>query len=133
LDRACDPTRGGDALNSLKRPVSIAVLAAIYLIIGTVGFVFHGREIMARHAFHSDDFLVELTELIALITGIFLFRGHNWARWVALAWMIFHVVLSAFGPPFPLVVHALFCIVIAWMLFRPDAGRYFRGAGNEAG
>jgi hypothetical protein len=100
--------------------------------VGTVGFVFHLREPLARHAFHYDDFLVEFTELVALVSGSFLLRGRNWARWLALAWMVFHVVLSLFEPLFTLVIHALFCAVIAWILFRAEAAHYFRGITSES-
>lgn len=100
--------------------------------VGAVGFVAHLREPLARHAFHSDDFLVECTELVAIVSGIFLLKGRNWARWLALAWMGFHVILSFFDPLRALVIHAVFCAVIAWILFRADAGRYFRGIENTA-
>ena len=89
--------------------------------------MFHLREPLARHAFHSEDFLVELTEVVALVSGIFLLQARNWARWLVLAWIVFHVILSAFGPLSVLVIHTLFCAVIAWILFRADAARYFRG------
>ena len=46
-------------------------------------------------------------------------RRQNWARWLALAWMAFHVILSAFPPFKGLVVHVLifaasliFCFVL---------------------
>jgi hypothetical protein len=54
-------------------------------------------------------------------------RGHNWARWVALAWIAFHVVLSAFHAFGEFAIHAVFCAVIAWFLFSPAPARYFRG------
>ena len=37
-----------------------------------------------------DDALVELTELIAIVCGVFLLQGRNWARWLALAWIASH-------------------------------------------
>jgi hypothetical protein len=58
-------------------------------------------------------------------------RAHNWARWLALAWIAFHVVLSAFHAFSELVIHGLLCAMIAWGLFRPEAGRYFRGERSE--
>jgi hypothetical protein len=57
--------------------------------------------------------------------------GQNWARWLALAWIAFHVVLSALHPIPELIIHAVFCAVFAWLLFRPEAARYFRGAQSE--
>lgn len=112
--------------------MSITVLAAIYLIVGVVGFVFHGREILAHHMLRSEDLLVELTEAIAFIAGVFLLRGRNWARWLAVAWMVFHVVLSVFGPISALLLHAVFCVAIAWILFRADAAHYFRAGEIDA-
>jgi hypothetical protein len=75
---------------------------------------------------------VEFTEIIALVSGVFLLRGRNWARWLALAWMVFHVIISAFDPLPAVIIHALFCVVIAWILFRADAARYFHGTRSEA-
>ena len=78
------------------RPISITILACVYLMVGTVGFAFHFREILARRAFQYDDALIEFTELIAIVCGVFLMQGRNWARWLALAWIAFHVAFSLF-------------------------------------
>jgi hypothetical protein len=82
-------------VNPNKRPLSVTILGCVYIGVGSVGFVYHLREILARHAFRYDDLLVELIEFVAIVCGAFMLRGHNWARWVALAWIAFHVVLSA--------------------------------------
>ncbi len=111
-----------------KRPISVTILACVYLAVGALGFVAHFRELLAGQ---PDAVAIELTESVAILCGAFLLRGHNWARWVALAWIAFHVVLSAFHAIPELVIHALFCAAIAWILFRPEAARYFRGARLE--
>lgn len=110
-----------------KRPVSVTVIAILYLAVGALGFFVHGREILATHGFHWDDFLVELLEIVAFVSGAFLLRGQNWARWLAVAWIAFHVILSAFDPWQKLAVHVVLCALIAWALFCPPAARYFRG------
>jgi hypothetical protein len=109
-----------------KRPISITILAAVYLLVGTVGFVFHFREILARHAFQYDDALIELTELIAMACGVFMLRGRDWARWLALAWIGFHAAFSFFDSLQRGAVHSLMLILIAYLLFRPEAGSYFQ-------
>ena len=109
-----------------KRPVSVTILALLYLMVGAVGFVVHGREILARHAFHYDDALIELTEVIAFVCGVCMLQGRNWARWLALAWMAFHVAFSFFDSPQKAAVHVLFFVLIAYFLFRPDARTYFQ-------
>jgi hypothetical protein len=111
-------------LNANKRPLSISVLACLYIAVGAAGLVFHFHDLVAHP---REGIWIELTELLAVIAGAFLFGGHNWARWLALAWIAFHVVLSAFHPVRELVIHSLLCVAIAWILFRPAAGRYFRG------
>ncbi|HEY2001783.1 MAG TPA: hypothetical protein VGG80_05665 [Acidobacteriaceae bacterium] len=115
-------------MNANKRPISVTILACVYLLVGVGGFAVHLRELLARH---PDAVGIEVTELTAIVCGAFLLRGQNWARWLALAWIAFHVILSAFHAIPELVIHAVFCGVFAWMLFRPDAARYFRGARVE--
>jgi hypothetical protein len=115
-----------------KRPISVTIIATLYLMVGTVGFAVHGREALARHAFQYDDALIALTELIAIVCGVFLLQGRNWARWLALAWIAFHLIFSFFDSPQFFgslekeAVHSLFLVVIAYFLFRPDARTYFQ-------
>ncbi|MDQ1453439.1 MAG: hypothetical protein QOK38_3305 [Acidobacteriaceae bacterium] len=116
-------------MNANKRPISVTILACVYLAVGVGGFALHFRELLARH---PDAVGIEVTELTAIVCGVFLLRGHNWARWLALAWIAFHVILSAFHSFGELAMHALFCAAFAWVLLRPEAARYFRGAQNEA-
>ncbi len=122
-------------MNENKRPLSVTILAWVYIAVGAVGFVAHFTDFLKRGGFQYDAIWIELTELLAILSGAFLLRGHNWARWLALAWMAFHVILSAFHAFRELAIHCLFCAVIAWILFRPEAARCFRGAagGRELG
>ena len=118
-------------MNRNKRPLPVTILAGVYIAVGTIGFIYHFTEFRARDVFQYDAIWIELTEFIAILCGAFILRGHNWARWLALAWMAFHVILSAFHALPELVIHCLFCALIAWFLFRPQATRYFRGARME--
>jgi hypothetical protein len=93
-----------------------------------VGCVYHFTEFQTRHTFQYDAVWIELTELLAILCGGFMLRGQNWARWLALAWMACHVVLSFFHAFQEFAIHCLFCGVIAWILFRREAAPYFRGA-----
>lgn len=110
-----------------KRPLSVVLIAALYIAVGTVGFVYHLTQFRSQGGLY-DTLLIEATELIALVSGVFMLRGQNWARWVAVAWIAFHVVLSATPPFRGLVVHCILCALIAWAVFRPEASRYFRSA-----
>lgn len=118
-------------MNPKTRPLSVAILAWIYIAVGAIGAIGHASEFLARNAFQYDVIWIELTEFIAILCGVFILRGHNWARWIALAWIAFHVVITAFHPLPRFAIHCAFCAVIAWLLFRPAAERYFRRMGQN--
>ena len=106
----------------MKRPLSVTILAWIYIAVGVVSFVYG----FPLHAVHWDDILAESVRLSGLIAGIWMLRGENWARWLAIAWIAFHIGLSAFHELRELAAHATFAAVIAIILFRPNAKSYFR-------
>jgi len=111
-----------------KRPIAITILASLYLTVGIAGFAVHLREPLARHAFQFDDALIELTELIAIACGVFMLQGRNWARWLALAWIAFHVVVSLFDSLQKAALHLLFFGLIVYCLFRPGSRAFFQQA-----
>ena len=106
----------------MKRPLSVTILAWIYIAVGIVSFVYG----FPLHGVHWDDILAESVRLSGLIAGLFMLRGENRARWLAIAWIAFHVVLSAFHSLRELAMHTAFGIVIAIFLFRPNAANYFK-------
>jgi hypothetical protein len=114
-------------MNLGKRPPSVLVLSCSYIAVGTIGFAYHFPQPLA---FHYEDVWIEGAELLAFVAGVFMLRGHNWARWLAAAWMAFHVAIS-----FPVVrqiaIHSLFLAVIVWLLFQSRAERYFASKGKE--
>src|SRR5579863_4703646 len=105
----------------MRWPVSVFIVALVYLLTGVVGFVYHFREISA-----PDGIGIELTEFLAFVAGVFLLFGRNWARWLAVAWIAFHVVLSIWNSWSQVAVHSVMCGLIAWALLRPQASQYFR-------
>jgi hypothetical protein len=50
-----------------QAPIFVTIVASFYLMVCTVGFAVHDREIVARPAFQHDDALIELTEVIVWI------------------------------------------------------------------
>ena len=107
-----------------KRPLPVTIVAWVYIVVGAGSFV---AGLNVANAFQLDDVLVELVRFLAIICGACMLRGHGWARWLAVTWMAFHVIVSAFHSVGEVAIHSLFFAVIAWYLFRPEAGRYFRG------
>jgi len=114
----------------IKRPVAVTVIGWVYILTGLGGFLAHLLDFVPPRPFQFDNVMVEIVCLIGAVSGIYLLRGQNWARWLALAWMAFHVVLSIFHTMPQLALHAVFCVLVGYFLFRPDANQYFRAATN---
>ena len=109
----------------MKRPISVSLIGWLFIVTGSVGLVYH--TVGERHPFDGELIWIVLLRLLAIVGGGFLLRGRNWARWLLIAWMVYHVALSVFHSPFELVVHVVLLAAFAWLLFRPDASAYFRG------
>jgi len=106
-----------------RPPVSVLVIACLYLAVGLIGFTYHFSELLARH---PDAWAIEATEFLALLAGIGLLLRWNWARWLAIAWIAFHVAISLHDPLSRLAVHIAFFLVITATLLRPAASLWFR-------
>ena len=110
----------------MKRPLSVTILAWLYIAVGAASFVYG----FPLHGVQWDDILAESVRLSGLVAGIWMLRGENWARWLAIAWIAFHIGLSAFQNLREVVAHTAFGVVIAVILFRPSANRLFRAASD---
>jgi hypothetical protein len=62
--------------------------------------------------------------IAALVGGVYLMKGRNWARWLLAVWMAFHVAISI-GQPKQLIAHIVIFGAITFLLFRPAAAQYF--------
>ncbi|MGH9631185.1 MAG: hypothetical protein ACRD7E_23015 [Bryobacteraceae bacterium] len=113
-------------INMKERPLSVTAIGCLYIVAGAIGLAYHFTELDPEHLFEDDVLWILLVRLTAIVCGIYVLRGSNWARWLALAWIAYHVVLSGFHSWFELAVHSLLCAVFAFFLFRPRAAQYFR-------
>jgi hypothetical protein len=116
-----------------RHPLPVTVIGWLYIATGAIGFVYHLGEFSIGQAFRYNALWIELVRLVAIVCGAFLLRGRNWARWVVLAWMGFHVIVGALHSVPQLAIHCLFLAAIAYFLFRSDAGRFFRGPATGSG
>jgi len=70
---------------------------------------------------------------VAIVTGVYLLRGENWARWLYVYWSGLVFVLSLMndglhiGPFVALLING----VIIFLLMRPPAADYFRGQSTN--
>jgi uncharacterized membrane protein len=114
-----------------RRPISVTLAAWLFVIAGTVGLAAHWSELAPAAALAGDAIWVVIVRVLAIVAGVFLLRGAPWARWLALAWLAYHVALGAAHSPFELAVHAVFLVVVAAALLHRAANAYFGRANPE--
>ena len=114
-----------------KRPLAVSILSCLLIATGVVGLARHLADYKATQPFEYDLVWIFIVQLAAILCGAFLLRGASWARWLALAWMAFHVVLSFFQSLREVAVHGLLFALIAYFLFRPEARAYFSPTGKD--
>jgi hypothetical protein len=108
-----------------KRPVTVTILACLLIITGVVGIAYHLSDFSRKDLFEYGNLTILIVRVIAIVGGVFLLQGRNWARWLSIAWIAFHLILSFFHNVQEVVIHALVFALFAWFLFRADARAYF--------
>jgi hypothetical protein len=108
-----------------KRPISVMILGVLMLVTGIGGLGYHVYKAASWRPFPEDLVLVCALSIVAAVCGVFLLLGSNWARWLTLAWMAFHVGVSALHSVQQTVVHGLLLAAFAYILFRRPAREYF--------
>jgi hypothetical protein len=114
-----------------KRPLSVTVISWVFIAVGIVALIYHLlpdhiHELKGQTAFPPELLWVCLVRMIAVVCGVFMLRGLNWARWLLVVWIAFHVLLSFFHSVFEVVVHGLLFGVVTGFLFSPRVSHYFR-------
>jgi len=111
----------------MKRPFPVTILGFLFILAGLVGLVYHLSESPLDHWVIP----ISIVRIIAVVGGVFLLRGHNWARWLVLAWLTFHVVVSAFNSLSESTAHVVLVMVVGYFLLRSPASRYFQFPQSE--
>jgi len=110
----------------MKRPpIPVIIISVVFILVGVGGLIAGISPIIKNHEVRLDSVIVTVSGLTALLSGIFMLRGANWARWLCVAWMAFHAVVSILHTTLELAIHILVLIVLAIVLFRTSAA-WFR-------
>lgn len=115
-----------------KRPLAVTLVGWLYILAGAIETAFLLPELHLLHPLQNGAVWIGLVRLSAVLFGLYMLRGNNWARWLAVVWMGGHVILAAFASTQMLAVHSLFFAAIAYLLFRPDSKAYFRPTREAA-
>ncbi|HEY4901451.1 MAG TPA: hypothetical protein VIH91_11610 [Terriglobales bacterium] len=107
-----------------KRPIYVTLLGYVLIAAGAIGIAYHFTEY--KYTPPRGYLLVLLVRLVAVVSGVYVLRGKDWERWLSIAWIAFHLVISIFHTKEGVAVHAVVLIAFTVLLFLPAANRYFR-------
>ena len=112
------------------RPLSITIIGWLFMLFGCIALIsgllpFGGANTAQLIAEFKMHWMVHLSRVAAVVSGLFMLRGHNWARWLLVAWIAFHIVVGALHGWLQLVTHVAIFSVILFFLFRRNASEYF--------
>ena len=110
-----------------KRPYSVTVISYALIAAAATALAYHLGELRHR-PFQYDMVMICFIQLTAIVCGVFMLRGKNWARWLTVVWIALYVVISAFHSHYALVFHAFLFAVLVYLLFRREANEHFQQA-----
>jgi hypothetical protein len=108
----------------MTRPLPVTILGCLFIVSGLVGLVYH----LLDNPLDRGIVFISIVRAIAVVGGVFLLKGHNWARWLMLAWLAFHVVVSAFHSLSEFLPHVVLLMVVGYFLIWPPGSKYFHSA-----
>ena len=111
-----------------KRPIPIVIVSTLFILVGIVGFAFHVKELSDKL---YETIWVLFLEILAVACGILLLFKITWARWLTIAWLLYHVIISAFNSTSEMIAHIVFLVVVSILLFLPVSSRYFQSKSNQ--
>ncbi len=114
-----------------NRPFTITIISWLFIVVGTVGIAYHAPELNIHDPFAYDQGWILFIRLLAILGGIFMLRGAEWSRWLLIAWMAYHVVLSFYHDLAQVAMHAVLFAVISYFLLRSDAAEYFKHVNTK--
>ena len=114
-----------------QRPLSITIISWLFIVFGAIALVaglwplihLNGAQLLADLEKH---WMVYLSRSAQIIAGVFMLYGQNWARWLLVVWLTFHVVIGALHSPVHFITHLFLFLVVLFFLFRPAASAYFK-------
>ncbi len=109
-------------LNSMKRPFQVTTLGWLLIAVGILSTIYH----LSKSPLDRWTVPILLVGTITIVAGVFLLRGARWARWLVLAWLAFHVVVSALNSLSDAMAHVVLLLVVGYFLLGPPASKYFQ-------
>src|SRR6185436_4949132 len=106
-----------------NRPRSITIISWLFIVFGSIALVAGllpriDISVAQRVVELKTHWYVHLSRISAIVSGVYMLYGFNWARWLLVAWLGFHIIISILHSPLHLLMHVLLFAPILYFLFR---------------
>lgn len=109
-----------------NRPLPVVIVSILFIATGFIGFIYHFQEFFGPNANVYDLIGIESVRILAVFCGFLLLGGIGWARWLAIAWLLFHVIISALNSTSEMMAHLIFLIIVIVLLYLPVSSSFFQ-------
>src|SRR5687768_16171964 len=109
-----------------NRPIPVIIVSIVFILTGCIEFIYHFNELFEPNDKLYESIWVLLIRILAVVCGLLLFQGINWARWLAIAWLLYHVLLSVLHSTSEMIMHIVILILVSVLLYLPASSGYFK-------
>jgi hypothetical protein len=113
------------------RPLPVVMVSLLFILTGCIGFAYHINDFSKPNASSFELIWVLFLRILAVVCGLLLFFRMNWARWLAIAWLAYHVIISAFNSSSEMLAHIVFLVIVTFLLFLPVSSKYFKNKNKQ--
>jgi hypothetical protein len=109
-----------------NRPIPVILVSFLFILTGCIGFIYHVKEFFEPNNKLYELIWVLVIRILAVVCGLLLFLRINWARWLAVAWLLYHILLSALHSTSEMILHIILLIIVVVLLYLPVSNAYFK-------
>jgi uncharacterized membrane protein HdeD (DUF308 family) len=119
-----------------QRPRSLTIISWLFIVFGAIALLsgvlpFGDITLAQRIAELKGHWYIHVSRILQIVSGVFMLYGRNWARWLLVLWIAFHIVISALHSVTFLLMHVVIFSVILYFIFRREASAYFSAANTR--
>lgn len=107
-------------------PVPVIIVSFLFILVGCIGFVYHLKELFELNNNLNETVWILCLRILAVGCGVLLLFRINRGRWLAIAWLVYHIVISAFNSTSEMIAHIVILVLVAVLLFLPVSSTYFQ-------
>jgi hypothetical protein len=114
-----------------NRPLPVIIVSVLFIVAGGVGFVYHIKDFFKPGYTQYETIWVLFLRILAIVCGVLLLLKIKWARWLAIAWLAYHVLIGALNSTSEMIAHIVFLIIVTVLLFLPVSSKYFQNKKKQ--